>query len=80
MKNLVTAAAILCMATAASAGNLAEFEEPVEEQAAMGGSNAAWIIPLIAIIAIAASSGGDDSDEGEVTDTKCPADPRCADL
>jgi hypothetical protein len=65
MKHLIAAAAIAAMTTPAFAGNLDVFEAPAEpemvEEAPMGGSNAAWLIPLIAIIAIAAASSGGDS-------------------
>ena len=84
----MTTALIVAFAGAASAGNLSTFEEPqepAEEAAGLGMNNAAWIIPLVAILAIAAASGGNGgggggSDEESVTDDKCPADPRCADL
>ena len=65
MKKLVATAAIVAMGTAAIAGNLDSFEAPAEEpmveEAPMGGSNAAWIVPLIAIIAIVAASSSDDT-------------------
>jgi hypothetical protein len=57
MKYLATTAAALLLATQASAGALI-FEPPAEEvivveEPAPQGSNAAWIIPVIAIAAIA---------------------------
>jgi len=69
MKKLVGATAILLLTStnAFYAGNLSEFEAPEEvivDDEPMGGSNAAWIIPLIAIIAIAASSGGNGDGNG----------------
>ena len=61
----------LSLALPAHAGSLV-FEGEVENEVlvadeAMGGSNASWIIPLIAIgvIALAVSSGGDDDDDDE---------------
>jgi len=72
MKKLLAATAVLAFAAPALAGNLDTFEAPAEaptvEDAPMGGSNAAWIIPLIAIIAIAAASGGSDSEDTVVVD------------
>ena len=65
MKALIPAIALALAATGAHAGNLSTFEEPAEviaEDTPMGGSNAAWIIPLIAIIAIAAAASSDDGD------------------
>lgn len=51
---------LMALATSAHAGNLTQFDEPpaVGNDEPMGGSNAAWIIPLVAILAIAATSGG----------------------
>ena len=59
----------MLVATSASAGNLAEFEEPapVAEEEPMGGSNAAWLIPLLLIagaVAIASSGNGNGGANG----------------
>jgi len=90
MTRLMYAAAIaaLLIAPSAYAGNLNTFEEPddqIDESEPMGGSNAAWIIPLVALLAIAAASGGNGggdgngggSEESPETDAKCPGDPAC---
>jgi len=72
MKKTLAATAILALtATGVYAGNVQTFDDttalPEVEAQPMGGSSAAWIVPLIAIIAIAASKGGngggDDDDE-----------------
>lgn len=65
MKYLVTTAAALLLAGQAFAGNLV-FEAPEEpvvvaEPAPMGGSNAAWLIPVIGLAAIAYAVANDDS-------------------
>ena len=64
MKKVVLTAAALALATPAFAGNVEVFvapEEPVVvEEAPAGGSNAALIVPLIAIIAIAAGIAASD--------------------
>ncbi len=72
MKYLTTAISAIAIMTAplATAGTLVfegevEQEVLVADEAPMGGSNAAWIVPLIAIavIGLAISSGGDDDDD-----------------
>lgn len=66
MKIIVTtAAAALLLAGQAFAGNLV-YEAPAEpvvvaEPAPMGGSNAAWLIPVIGLAAIAYAISNDDS-------------------
>ncbi len=65
MKYLVTTAAALLLAGQAFAGALV-FEAPEEpvviaEPAPMGGSNAAWLIPVIGLAAIAYAVANDDS-------------------
>jgi hypothetical protein len=65
MKFIVTTAAALLLAGQAFAGNLV-FEAPAEpvvvaEPEPMGGSNAAWIIPVIGLAAIAYAIADDDS-------------------
>jgi hypothetical protein len=66
MKFIVTtAAAALLLAGQAFAGNLV-YEAPAEpvvvaEPAPMGGSNAAWLIPVIGLAAIAYAISNDDS-------------------
>lgn len=65
MKFIVTTAAALLLANAAFAGNLV-FEAPAEpivvaEPEPMGGSNAAWLIPVIGLAAIAYAISNDDS-------------------
>jgi hypothetical protein len=65
MKLIVTTAAALLLAGQAFAGNLV-FEAPAEpviiaEPEPMGGSNAAWLIPVIGIAAIAYAITNDDS-------------------
>ena len=70
MKKLIASAAILALTTPAFAGTIDTFEappEPVVEDTPMGGSNAAWIVPLIAIIAIAAAASSDDDDDDTAT-------------
>ena len=71
MKFVATTTAALLLAGTAFAGNLV-FEAPVEEEVVvqeepMGGSNAAWLVPLLAIglIALAVSGGDDDDDDGD---------------
>jgi hypothetical protein len=65
MKLIVTTAAALLLAGQAFAGNLV-FEAPEEpiiiaEPEPMGGSNAAWLIPVIGLAAIAYAVANDDS-------------------
>jgi hypothetical protein len=65
MKFIVTTAAALLLANSAFAGNLV-FEAPEEpivvaEPEPMGGSNAAWLIPVIGLAAIAYAITNDDS-------------------
>jgi hypothetical protein len=65
MKLIVTTAAALLLAGQAFAGNLV-FEAPEEpviiaEPEPMGGSNAAWLIPVIGLAAIAYAVSNDDS-------------------
>ena len=66
MKIIVTtAAAALLLAGQAFAGNLV-YEAPAEpvvvaEPAPLGGSNAAWLIPVIGLAAIAYAISNDDS-------------------
>lgn len=65
MKLIVTTAAALLLAGQAFAGTLV-FEAPEEpvviaEPEPMGGSNAAWLIPVIGIAAIAYAISNDDS-------------------
>ncbi len=65
MKYLVTTAAALMLAGQAFAGALV-FEAPEEpiviaEPAPVGGSNAAWLIPVIGLAAIAYAIANDDS-------------------
>lgn len=76
MKLIVsTAAAMALLAGQAFAGNLV-FEAPAEQEiivaepaAPMGGSNAAWLIPVIGLAAIAyAISNDDDDDDTEEDD------------
>ena len=66
MKQLIAAVSALLIATPAVAGNLDTFvapEEPMVEEAPMGGSNAAWIVPLLAIALIAVAASSDDDDD-----------------
>ncbi|CAN5702468.1 hypothetical protein BH23PSE1_BH23PSE1_04650 [soil metagenome] len=67
MKLIVSTAAALLLATQAHAGALI-FEPPVEEEiivaepvAPMMGPNFAWIVPVIALAAIAYAIARDDS-------------------
>lgn len=65
MKLIVTTAAALLLAGQAFAGTLV-FEAPEEpmvvvEPAPMGGSNAAWLIPVIGLAAIAYAISNNDS-------------------
>ncbi len=66
MKLIVSTAMALLLAGQAMAGALI-FEAPVEEEvivsepAPMGGSNAAWIIPVIGLAAVAYAISNDDS-------------------
>ncbi len=65
MKLIVTTAAALLLAGQAFAGNLV-FEAPAEpvviaEPEPMGGSNAAWLIPVIGLAAIAYAVANDNS-------------------
>jgi hypothetical protein len=65
MKLLVTTAAALLPAGQAFAGALVfePAEEPIiiAEPAPVGGSNAAWLIPVIGLAAIAYAIANDDS-------------------
>ena len=66
MKLIVSTAVALLLAGQAFAGNLV-FEAPEEpvvvaDPAPMGGSNAAWIIPVIGLAAIAYAISNDSSD------------------
>lgn len=65
MKFIVTTATALLLAGQAFAGELVfePVEEPVvvAEPAPQGGSNVAWLIPLIGVVAIAAAIANDDS-------------------
>jgi hypothetical protein len=68
-KILKLTAAALVFAGSAYAGNVV-FEAPVEEEvvvedAPMGSSNAAWVVPLIALAAIALVVSNDDDDDEE---------------
>ena len=73
MKLIVSTAVALVLAGQAFAGALV-FEAPEEpvvvaEPAPMGGSNAAWIIPVLGLAAIAyAISNDDDDDDDDTTD------------
>lgn len=67
MKFIVSTAAALLLAGQAFAGALV-FEAPVEEEIivaepapAMGGFNAAWLIPVIGLAAVAYAISNDDS-------------------
>ncbi len=65
MKLIVTTAAALLLAGQAFAGTLVS-EAPAEpviiaEPEPMGGSNAAWLIPVIGLAAIAYAVANDDS-------------------
>lgn len=65
MKFIVTTATALLLGSQAFAGNLV-YEAPAEpvvvaEPAPMGGSNAAWLIPVIGLAAIAYAISNDDS-------------------
>jgi hypothetical protein len=65
MKLIVTTAAALLLAGQAFAGALV-FEAPAEpviiaEPEPMGGSNAAWLIPVIGLAAIAYAISNDNS-------------------
>lgn len=69
MKFVISTAVALLMAGQAFAGALV-FEAPVEQEvivaepaAPIGGSNAAWIIPVIALAAIAYAIANDDDDD-----------------
>ena len=63
MKKIATAAAIALIAAApAFAGNVEPFVAPIEvvEPEQPIGSNAAWLIPIVAIIAIGAAVAASD--------------------
>ncbi len=64
MKKALLTAAALSFAAPAFAGNVEVFEAPADpvvvEEAPAGGSNAAIIVPIIAIIAIAAGIAASD--------------------
>ncbi len=67
MKLIVSTAVAALLAGQAFAGNLV-FEAPQEpvvvaEPAPMGGSNAAWIIPVIGLAAIAYAIANDNNDD-----------------
>ncbi len=69
MKLIVSTAVALLLAGQAFAGALV-FEAPEEpvvvaEPAPMGGSNAAWIIPVIGLAAIAYAISNDDDDDDD---------------
>ena len=66
MKLIVSTAVALLLAGQAFAGNLV-FEAPAEPvvvatPAPMGGSNAAWLIPVIGLAAVAYAISNDSSD------------------
>lgn len=70
MKLILSTAAALLMAGQAFAGALvfeapAEAEVIVAEPAPMGGSNAAWIIPVIGLAAIAYAISNDSDDDDD---------------
>ena len=73
MKLIVTtAAAAFLLANQAIAGALV-FEAPAEpvvvaEPEPMGGSNAAWLIPVIGLAAIAYAISNDSDDDDDSTD------------
>ena len=72
MKLIVSTAVALVLAGQAFAGALI-FEAPEEpvvvaEPAPMGGSNAAWLIPVIGLAAIAYAISNDDDDDDDTTD------------
>jgi len=72
MKLIVSTAVALVLASQAFAGALI-FEAPEEpvivaEPAPMGGSNAAWLIPVIGLAAIAYAISNDDDDDDDSTD------------
>ena len=63
MKLFWTVLGLAVVAGAAYAGNLDTFVAPAEVVPAdepMGGSNAAWIVPLLAIALIAVAASGND--------------------
>lgn len=67
MKLIVSTVAALMLAGQAFAGNLV-FEAPAEPvvvaaPAPMGGSNAAWLIPVIGLAAVAYAISNDSSDD-----------------
>ena len=71
MKLIVSTAVALVLAGQAFAGNLV-FEAPEEpvvvaEPAPMGGSNAAWLIPVLGLAAIAYAISNDDDDDDDDT-------------
>ena len=74
MKLIVSTAAAALLAGQAFAGALV-FEPPVEQEivvaepapAPMGGFNAAWIIPVIGLAAIAYAIANDDDDDDDDT-------------
>ena len=76
MKLIVSTAVALLLAGQAFAGALV-FEAPEEpvvvaEPAPMGGSNAAWLIPVIGLAAIAYAISNDDDDDDDDTDRSRP--------
>ncbi len=73
MKLIVSTAVALVLAGQAFAGNLV-FEAPEEpmvvaEPAPMGGSNAAWLIPVIGLAAIAYAISNDDNNNNNDSTT-----------
>ena len=71
MKLFVSTAVALLLAGQAFAGNLV-YEAPAEpvvvaEPAPMGGSNAAWIIPVIGLAAIAYAIANNNNDDDDTT-------------
>ena len=71
MKLFVSTAVALLLAGQAFAGNLV-YEAPAEpvvvaEPAPMGGSNAAWIIPVIGLAAIAYAIANNDDNNDDTT-------------
>lgn len=57
MKKFALTAAALLTAAPAFAGNVEVFvapPEPVVEEAPMGGSNAGWVVPLVALVVVGA--------------------------
>ncbi|NNU79401.1 hypothetical protein HMH01_03020 [Halovulum dunhuangense] len=64
MKNLALTAAVLFAAAPAFAGNVEVFvapEEPVVVEEPMGGSNAGWVVPLLALVVVGIAIASSDS-------------------